>query len=766
MEPKKSLENSSYSVIVDPDYKYPQNKNYQEYRQKLNNDKNQNKNLAQSTQINSNNISIDFNHNDKSITFGQRSTNNSFYNPTMNKDNNISLDESRNINQLGLSFANSNFLEESNISLQKNKISKFLTDEHYITFVNEYGDNSCYVNVIIHLIHNISDINNILTSLYQIEEMKKSSEEKNKNEKIEKEKKLEKTPEDSKKIIELNPLLIDLGHILMDYESILNEQNKYQFNQITFLDTKKFRITLDKIGNGKNFNLNCTADPVELLTLILENLNKNYQKEGYNIFYLELVDKVNCRRNCPSVMSRRFDKDNFIHHIYIEELLSYISDNAIKFKNSKGDLFSLSYALYKDEPKECSRCNILMDKYLLCMNVPKFLFINFIRKCGNPKIADIEKVLFLISLEEDLNHLFICHNTGYNNKTFYNLLLIIFYSYSLCHYIIVIFNRKRHLFVIYDDEIVKEFQTIFEVYQEITSGSIRESNGAVFYPVLITYTRENIYNDDDINLNYLDEKKYIELINEVEKAQNDFNQKNTLTEEQKKQNLNELINAQKNYEKNKNIIINNINNIDNNCDNNGGQKKHLYDKNKDQNNLENFNFDDDEKQGNKNSINSIYSQTINSNNLNNLNSLNKAKEIYGQELLTNSVFNLNNNNNNMQNYKNMYQELNNINIDDYVINKPKKENNYYSGGFLQNISDQSNSSEYMNNNSMQNYFMRNDDINNDNQRLAQSQVLNYPRNFADLNNENNILAQSQYMGINQGNNLNNTIAFNNRGKKK
>ena len=72
-----------------------------------------------------------------------------------------------------------------------------------------------------------------------------------------------------------------------------------------------------------------------------------------------------------------------------------------------------------------------MDNYLLCMNIPKYLFINCIWKCERPNIEDIEKFLFLISLEEDLNHLFICHNTGYNNKTFYNLLAIIFYSFSL-----------------------------------------------------------------------------------------------------------------------------------------------------------------------------------------------------------------------------------------------------------------------------------------------------------------------------------------------
>ena len=110
----------------------------------------------------------------------------------------------------------------------------------------------------------------------------------------------------------LNNLFIEIGEILQDYEVYLKKENTTQ--QVTILDTKRMRISLEKISGGR-FPLNYVADPIELFIFILDNLNINYQREIHSNFYLELMDKAVCLRNCPNLVRNRYDKDNFLYHI-------------------------------------------------------------------------------------------------------------------------------------------------------------------------------------------------------------------------------------------------------------------------------------------------------------------------------------------------------------------------------------------------------------------------------------------------------------------
>ena len=62
---------------------------------------------------------------------------------------------------------NNNNLEDNNINDYINEIlikkeTKLLTDSKYITFENNIGENSCYVNVIIHLLYKFPCINDYL----------------------------------------------------------------------------------------------------------------------------------------------------------------------------------------------------------------------------------------------------------------------------------------------------------------------------------------------------------------------------------------------------------------------------------------------------------------------------------------------------------------------------------------------------------------------------------------------------------------------------
>ena len=773
MESKKNLDSSQYSLNASSLFSVNENANrnddYQKYHEELQNYENQNNKKnnkdtnqryhfeysGQPLELSSKNINDD---NMSTFTFGS----NRNLNLSNQIDNETPLSKSQstqqNINQAALNYEDSNlFNSASHIDLSSaipiKKENKLISKNQYVAFANNYGDNSCYVNVVLHLLFNITDICNIFKDLYTVDDMTKENPKDTDDPNYTPQNINNSTMNSSGQINNINntnDLFIEIGEIITDYEMYLNKQNTIQ--QVTVLDTKKMRSCLEKVSGGK-FPLNYVADPVELFIFILDNLNVNYQREIHSNFYLELIDKAVCLRKCPNLTKNRFDKDNFLYQIYVEELLNYIKDNAIKFKDSKGSLFHLSYSLYVDEIKECDRCNLLMDKFLLCLNVPKYLLINCVWRNELPEIKEIVDFLFLLSIEEDLNRLFICQNTTRNSNTIYNLLGIILYSYTLCHYTVLIFNKEQHLFTLYNDDTVKEFKSLNDFFSEmlIDNVNLYDNDKAYFYPVMLIYTKNTIYNTNDNVVNILDEKKYLELLNNLEINQNNYIKRHTLTEEQKKKNLDELIEKQKIYDQqkmNKNINnTNNINNINNiNSINNENNKTNIKnidinvdtdninnsdEKKNNENDWMNYNFEDEDKKRKQNRINNLNNNNINNNNFINDNN----SKIYGNDLL----YGRTNKNDQGTDYYNYYKQLNNINIDDLVIKNNETKNNNIQNEYLKNIHEQSNYSMSDKNNliSSQRINMINDFGEIDDNRLAQSQVIQDPRNMFNINNNNN-----------------------------
>ena len=80
------------------------------------------------------------------------------------------LEKSQLINQKKISLDKSALLNSSFQDLSSSMIIKkkniFVTKSPYVGFVNNYWDNSCYVNVVIHLLNNMADIKNILKDIY------------------------------------------------------------------------------------------------------------------------------------------------------------------------------------------------------------------------------------------------------------------------------------------------------------------------------------------------------------------------------------------------------------------------------------------------------------------------------------------------------------------------------------------------------------------------------------------------------------------------
>ena len=361
-----------------------------------------------------------------------------------------------------------------------------------------------------------------------------------------------KKPEDSlpskkkkkKKENEFNDFLFNLGKVLNSYQDILAANNIK--NNITNLNTKDLRKSLSICSNNQ-FQFNCISDPIEFLIYILDLINKENSDEIHSYFQLKLIEEVRCSNFCPFKSNKKYDKDNFIYQIYVEEIFNFIKNQKLIFDDYKENLFMLSYYSLKNEVTKCEKCKSIKNRILICNNEdgsPKFLLVNCVWNNERPDLKEVIKFLYFISLVEKLDNLFICPSKTENTN--YYLIGMIFYSFALCHYINLIFNLQKNVFTLYNDTGIMEFQTINEVYKYITIEQLRKNSKAYFYPVLLVYCKENIYEEQTIVLLKRTNKiNYELLLDECDKLTKvDDPKEKPLTEEEKKRNYQELLLAQ------------------------------------------------------------------------------------------------------------------------------------------------------------------------------------------------------------------------------
>ena len=221
---------------------------------------------------------------------------------------------------------------------------------------------------------------------------------------------------------------------------------------------------------------------------------------------------------------------------------------------------------------------------------------------------------------------------------------------------------------------------------------------------MLLYTNENVYDKNEIQKNELTQYKYLELLNKVEENQQNFIKAHTLTEEQKKKNLEELIKKQNEYENN---LIN--------------QKKSQTEKPKSTNlnkpkisqNIDNNIEPNDLKTKISNSVN-----------------LNNTKNISNDNISGSDLLKLSNTQKIIagKNYMNQL-DLNN-NINNKTENNIQKYNEY-----LKSIRDQSNENPNLNlyNNAIseQRLNMKNDFNSIEDNRLARTQIIPNNKNLYD-----------------------------------
>ena len=408
------------------------------------------------------------------------------------------------------------------------KENKLITNYHYATFKNSYGENTCYINVILHLLYSIDELEEFLSSLYKIEESTKgNNNDKNNNDEI-----------NIDIINENNEFLVSLGKILNNYDEIITESNEEnnkkkkesKDKQVTVINTIKMRKILEKLSNNK-FPLNTIADPVELFTFILDILNENLNGDTHKTFYLELIDEYICNKKGCTHIQNNYDKDNFMYHIYIDDILNFIQKGNLKVKDYKNKLFEISYKSFlSGDAKKCEKCKGEMTHNLICKNCPDFILINCVWRQSNPIVDDVMTIFFLMSLKDELNNLFVCKSR--TNKNYY-LLGFILYSFTLSHYIICEYNIDEDVFILLDDEIVKEYHNLNELITDITAGVLRQNGKAFFYPVMMIYTKDILFKNNIIKLNTLNEIEYQNIINKCNEAIYEYESQNEIKEKMK-----------------------------------------------------------------------------------------------------------------------------------------------------------------------------------------------------------------------------------------
>ena len=461
----------------------------------------------------------------------------------------------------------------------KKKTKKIFTDSRYVSFENRLGENACYVNVIIHFLYLFPCVNDYLIRKYQ-EKKRKDAKINEKKEEDKKKKDIEnnkkelggegenddkksneiKLPKDPTKNAnnktkkskgeikneENSKFLFDLGKVLNDYQnSILS--TKDEVGHITQLKTNQLRESLS-ISSDNLFKLNNISDPVEFLIYILDLINKENVDEIHDYFHLNLIEERRCTSFCSYKNQKKYDKDNFIYQIYVEEIFNYIKNNNLDFKEFKENLFMLSYYSLQNEVIKCEKCkNSILNKILICNNrqgKPKFLLINCIWKNVKPELPDVVKFLYLISLVDEIDNLFICPNK--EGKDNYYLIGIIFYSFSLCHYINMSFNVSSNVFTLHNDEGIIEFKNINDLYRYLTIQQFKTNNQAYFYPVLLIYGKDEIYDEPIIpTIKQTNKFNYEILLKEWnEEIKKNIKIEIPLTKEQKEENYRALVLAQ------------------------------------------------------------------------------------------------------------------------------------------------------------------------------------------------------------------------------
>ena len=551
------------------------------------------------------------------------------------------------------------FLSDEDI---KNKC-RFYTNNNYVVFENNNGENACYINVFLHFLYSCKDISYFLCNLYIIDKQDNQNKTDNNN-----------NENNTNKEEDKNKLLILLGQILYNY----NEALKNKKNRVTVLRTKKFRQFLNNFSKGK-FRMNHVADTVDFINYIFEILNEQNKEETEKYFVLKLNEHYVCSQTCNIKRTTKYDKDNFIYQIYTEEVLNYLEANSnIKFYNR---LFQLSQMSFLRDAIKCSKCGKDMYKRICCDNNPKILIINCVWLEEMPNISKVLKFYALIKLKDELKCLFQINNK--KKKLFYSLTHIILYSSALSHYIIAVYHPISKIFYLVDDNMVIEFKKLVDLISSVTANLLRNNEHFYYYPVLLIYSNSEKYDQETLDKNLMNEEIYNDLINQCNKSIQEYKERknknknvnNNASNNSNNSNINNNKNKEnKDIDNNKDIKKSKDNNIEQIKTSSEGHGSFTKNKNKSKNNNElTVSVGNPERK-----LNEAMARNIDNNNIDNID-----ENIFKSHLLVKEKNSINTNINNNKNINikekpsldNLKVNKNNINNNSIKINNANSQNN-------------------------------------------------------------------------------------------
>ena len=113
------------------------------------------------------------------------------------------------------------------------------------------------------------------------------------------------------------------------------------------------------------------------------------------------------------------------------------------------------------------------------------------------------------------------------------------------------YNVSSNVFTLHNDEGIIEFKNLNDLYRYLTIEQIKSNNKSYFYPVLLIYVKDEIYDEPIIpNINKINKNNYEILLQECEEEIKKTNKEDIpLTKEQKEKNYRELILAQIKYDR-------------------------------------------------------------------------------------------------------------------------------------------------------------------------------------------------------------------------
>ena len=468
---------------------------------------------------NSNNNDKDFDvENNNNITIKKK--NNQNINNIINKDNNDNQVKKKKIKIINdcQEKLNQNIIS----STRSQSISKKQPEPLiYVPLQNPPGHNSCYIHSTIHILFHCTDFSKYILQL-------------NKNPIIN------------------NKLIRALVKIFHDYlsksqeKTTLPEEYKYIYNS---LETFNFRYEL-ALYSKQRFKLYLMGDPVELLIYLLENCSEIDSNLIHDLFYIDIREQYICSEDRLKE-EIKYDKDNFVREIYIEEILNFLEISEMAFEDFKNQLFTIFKEVSYQHVKKCKKCNFVMQKITVCNKLPKYFLINCVWSNKNPSYENIIKFFSMIPFNFNSNDMF-----DIKCKKSYSLFGFVLYCYHLAHYINVIYDNKKGIFILYSDEFILKIKNIEELYDYLTGKTKKDKISIVDH---MMNKVNNFFYYNELNKKYEQDVQRLKLL-EKEKKTNpneDLNTyKNNLKKEKNNRSMTQDKNKYPNYDRYQQYLVN------------------------------------------------------------------------------------------------------------------------------------------------------------------------------------------------------------------